>query len=78
MTVRAEVQQIQKREHRREHAAHKIHQPRAHQVAHAFHVRHDARHQRARAVFVVVGDGKQTHVLLHLAAHLGNQPLAGL
>ena len=67
-----------KRQHGGEQAADKLHQPGAHQVAHAFHVRHDARHQRAGAVLIVVGDGEQAHMLLHLAAHLGNQPLACL
>ena len=71
------MQQINKRQHGGQQPAHKLHQPGADQVAHAFHVGHDARHQRAGAVLIIVGHGEQAHVLLHLPAHFGNQPLAG-
>ncbi len=74
----AAMQQVEKGQHGSQQATHKIHQPGAHQVAHAFHVGHDTRHQRAGAVFVVVGDRKQAHMTLDLPAHLGDQPLAGL
>ena len=73
----AAVHQINERQHGGQHPADKLHQARAHQVAHAFHVGHDARHQRARAVLVVIGDGKQAHVALHLPPHFGDKPLAG-
>jgi hypothetical protein len=72
------MQQVKKGQHGGQQAPDKIDQPGAHQVAHAFHIGHDARHQRAGAVFVVVGDRKQAHMALDLASHLGDQPLTGL
>ena len=77
VTVALQMQEVKKRQHGGQQAAHKLHQAGAHQVAHALHIGHDARHQRAGAVLIVVGDREQAHVPLHLAAHLGNQPLAG-
>ena len=44
------MQQVEKRQHRGQHAAHKLHQPGAHQVAHAFHIGHYARHQCAGSI----------------------------
>ena len=73
----AAMQEINKGEYRSQHAAQELHQPGADQIAHAFDVGHDARHQRAGAVLVVIGHGKQPHVALHLTAQLGDQPLAG-
>ncbi len=72
------MQQVDEREHCREHAADELHQPRAHQVAHTLHIAHDARDQRSGAVLVVVGHRKQPNVLLHLPAHIGNQALPRL
>ena len=72
------MQQKDEGKNRGQNAAGKLHQSGAHQIAHAFHVAHDARHQRAGAVFVVVGHAQQAHVALHLAAHLRDKPLACL
>ena len=74
----AAMQQKKEHQHSGQQAADKLHQPGADQVAHAFHVGHDARYQRAGAVFIVVSNRQQAHVPLHLPAHLGDQPLAGL
>ena len=78
VTVTLQMQQIEECQNGGQHAANKLNQAGADQVAHAFNVAHDARNQRAGAVLVVVGDGQQADMALHLAAHLGNQPLAGL
>ena len=77
VTVTLRCKQVEERQHRGEQAADKLDQPGADQVAHAFHVGHDARDERAGAVLVVVGHREQAHVALHLAAHLGDQALAG-
>src|ERR1019366_2986857 len=73
---RADAEQDDEREQRRQDAAHEIHQAGADQVAHALHVAHDAGDQGAGFVGIVVDHGQTADVLLHLAAQLGDEPLA--
>ena len=73
----AAMQEIDEGQDGGEQAADEFDQAGADEVADAFHVGHDAGDQGAGAVFVVVGDGEQADVPLHLAAHLGDEALAG-
>ena len=73
----AAMQQIDKGQDGGEQAADELDQAGADKVAHALDIGHDAGDKRAGAVFVVVGDGEQADVALDLAAHLGNETLAG-
>ena len=72
------MHQIDEGQNRREQPADKLHQTGADQIAHAFDIGHDAGDERACAVLIVIADRKQAHMALDLAAHLGDQPLAGL
>ena len=74
----AVVEQIDEGQRGGDDAADKLDEAGADEIAHAFNVGHDAGHERTGAVLVVVGHGKQAHVALHLAAHFGNEALAGL
>ena len=59
----------------REEAAHKLHHARADEVPQAFYVTHDPRDERPGLGRVVEGDGQASHVRLHLAPEIGDQPL---